>query len=156
MVRLLLSGKEAMNELFACTIPGDPKGQGSLTLWRGDDGTERAKHPPATVLHRNNAIAVLSNEWGDRDPILGPVRVSCVFVFGRPKAHYRTGKHAGELKDWVPTWQTSYPDLDKAVRLVGDALVIAGVVKDDSQIARIDAEKMYGPKGATLVEVVEL
>lgn len=142
--------------MFAAVIPGDPKGQGSLTLWRSPDGTERAKHPPATVLHRNNAIATLSNEWGNRDPLLTPVKVVLEFTFARPKSHYGTGRNAGVVKDSAPAWQVSYPDIDKAVRLVCDALVIGGVLKDDSQVAQVSAQKRYGAKGMTVVEVMEL
>ena len=142
-----------MVSMFAAVLPGDPKGQGSLTLWKGSDGVERAKHPPATVLHRNNAIAVLASEWGDREPMRGPVRLGLEFVFTRPKSHYGTGRNAERVKDSAPEWQTSYPDLDKAVRLVGDALVIAGVLADDSQVAVVTGQKRYGAKGLTVVEV---
>lgn len=142
--------------MFAAVIPGDPKGQGSLTLWRSPDGTERAKHPPATVLHRNNAIATLRSEWGGRDPLTGPVQVGLEFMFTRPKSHYGTGRNANRVKDSAPSRQTSYPDIDKAVRLVCDALVIAGVLRDDSQVAQVSAQKRYGARGMTVVEVMEL
>lgn len=46
------------------------------------------------------------------------------------------------------------PDLDKLIRSVGDALVHAGVLKDDSRIVRISARKIYAngiEPGATIV-----
>lgn len=126
-------------------VPGKPRGQGSLQLWRADDGSERAKHPPHTVAHRNLMVGVLREQWGGREPIAGAVAVRATFFMPRPLAHFGTGRNAGVLKDSAPVWPASRgrDDLDKFVRLVGDALVIAGVLADDGLVVVWRAAKQY-------------
>lgn len=71
----------------------------------------------------------------------GYATVSCVFVFPRPKRHYRAN---GDLRDDAPTFHSSRPDVDKLVRAVLDG--ITGVVlRDDGQVGYVAATKMYGP-----------
>lgn len=85
-----------------------------------------------------------------REALAGAIHLDAVFTFPRPKAHYRTGRHAGELRPSAPLVHSSRPDLDKLLRAVGDALT--GIVwRDDSQVASIVASKVYGPPGATLL-----
>lgn len=55
-------------------------------------------------------------------PIEGPIALSLLFVFPRPKSHYRTGKNAGILKDNAPFFHTSKPDEDNLSKFVKDAL----------------------------------
>lgn len=77
----------------------------------------------------------------------GPIQAHFVFWFPRPKSHYGTGSRATTLKDLSPIYHTIKPDLDKLVRAVGDALTTSGVITDDSLIAKVAAEKRYGPPG---------
>jgi len=83
----------------------------------------------------------------------GPVRVGLRFWMPRPKAHYRTGRHAGELRPDAPTDHASKPDLDKLERLVLDALT--GVVwVDDGQVSSFSfLYKAYGPQPGVGIEV---
>ncbi|MCP4709865.1 MAG: RusA family crossover junction endodeoxyribonuclease [Planctomycetes bacterium] len=75
-------------------------------------------------------------------PLEGPLSLSIVFNFARPKSHYRTGKYAGELKSNAPVYHTCTPDLDNLLKFVGDAF--NGVFwKDDSAIARVSTIKKY-------------
>lgn len=76
-------------------------------------------------------------------PLTGPVRVTATFAFTRPRSHYRTGKHADLLKPDAPTLHAQTPDLDKIVRSTLDALVYAGVMRDDKQVACIDVVKLW-------------
>jgi crossover junction endodeoxyribonuclease RusA len=70
---------------------------------------------------------------------LGPVFVELVFRFARPKAHFNS---KGQLKPNAPTHVITKPDIDKIERSVLDALT--GVLfKDDSQVCRLFAMKMY-------------
>jgi len=72
-----------------------------------------------------------------------PLRLHLLFVFQRPKAHYRTGKYSKLLKDNAPKAHTSKPDLDNLVKFVCDAL--NGIFwKDDSVIFSLIVEKEYG------------
>ena len=77
---------------------------------------------------RDAAHAVYSG-----DLLQGPVRLTCMFYFSRPKSHLRSGKRSGELKDSAPEHHCSTPDLAKLFRCLEDALT--GVVwQDDRQV----------------------
>jgi len=79
------------------------------------------------------------------DPFLGPVGLQVYFVLRRPKAHYRTGKHAHILRDDADTWHTSKPDLTKLVRAIEDAC--KGIAwRDDSQVIAQHTFKLYGSR----------
>jgi Holliday junction resolvase RusA-like endonuclease len=142
--------------LIDVVIPGDAKGQGSMTLWRAPDGSERAKHAPATVVYRNAVAEALSGAWGENEALWAPVLVVLDVTLSRPLGHYGTGRNQGTVKASAPDWHDKYPDLDKVCRLYGDALVIAGVLRDDRQVAGWQATKRYGPKGMTRCRVVAL
>ena len=72
----------------------------------------------------------------------GPVGLTCRFRMPRPKSHYRTGKHAGELKPDAPEYCNKRPDTTKMVRAVEDALS-GRAFKDDAQVAVQHNEKKY-------------
>ena len=77
-----------------------------------------------------------------RPPYNGPVRLGIDFVMPRPKSHFRTGKHAGELKPDAPQWHTKAPDTTKLIRSTEDAL--KGICwRDDSQVCWQIAVKFY-------------
>ncbi|MBA7632259.1 hypothetical protein ES703_39802 [subsurface metagenome] len=86
-------------------------------------------------------------EYGQRTVLLlGPISLKLTFFMGRPKGHFRTGKHAGELRPSAPEHPTSKPDLTKLTRAVEDALT--GIIwKDDAQVVKQDTIKVYcGPE----------
>lgn len=129
-----------------------------MTLWRADDGSERAKHPPTTVAHRNLAVGQVRAAMAGRVAWDGPVAVRATFYMPRPVSHYGTGRNAGVVKASAPVWPVSRnrDDLDKFVRLVGDALVVGGALVDDSQVVVWRAEKRFhdaGGGGYTWVEL---
>jgi len=114
-------------------------------------GGEANKHVQAW----RESIARVAHEALPNGPIFGPVRVAVVFVFPRPKAHFRTGKFADQLRPTAPEWHTSTPDLDKLQRALGDAF--KGVVlTDDSQIAAWDTRKLYGHRPGAQVVITPL
>lgn len=76
-------------------------------------------------------------------PLDCPVWLDLTFCLRRPKSHFGTGRNAGRLKAAAPPYPTGKPDLDKLVRSTQDALKDAGVVKDDSVVASLDAQKIY-------------
>lgn len=70
------------------------------------------------------------------------VNLHATFFLERPKAHYRTGSHADELRDDAPKRPFRKPDRDKLERSVCDALT--GIVYgDDAQIVGGQVEKRY-------------
>lgn len=89
--------------------------------------------------------------------LAGPTEVTLTFRFRRPKSHYRTGRNAHLLRDNAPLFPTTrnLGDADKLARSTLDALVAAGVMTDDSLVARLFITKLWcddaGPVGATVV-----
>ena len=64
---------------------------------------------------------------------VGPVKLTGVFYFARPKSHYGTGRNIGTIKGSSPVDHVQAPDLCKLIRAVEDAM--SGVVyRDDSQV----------------------
>ena len=76
------------------------------------------------------------------------VRLTVWFVFERPKKHF-TSKG---LRPDAPKFHLSQPDSDKLLRALLDSM--SGVVfEDDSQVAVIGVEKVYGERAVTKVVV---
>lgn len=101
---------------------------------------QSAKVKPWRLTVKHAALDAL----GDAGPLLGPVTLEAHFLMARPKAHYRTGRFAHELRADAPTWCTArVGDIDKAVRAVADALTEAQVWRDDSQVVRLLASMRY-------------
>jgi crossover junction endodeoxyribonuclease RusA len=142
-------------DVIAFTVHGEPAPQGSKTVGRSKAGAAFVREDnPATGPWRNAVTAAAVEAMEGRPPISGPARLEVDFVFGRPRSHYRTGKHAGELKASASHYRASRPDVDKLVRAVGDAL--AGVVLvDDAAIVELVARKVYGSPAAH-VSITEL
>jgi Holliday junction resolvase RusA-like endonuclease len=85
--------------------------------------------------------------WG------GPIHVLIAFHMPRPRSHYRTGKHAHELRPNAPTYSDKRPDIDKLIRSTLDALTAAGIYMDDGQVARLEVDQLYAdpqPVGAVV------
>ena len=146
-----------MTPILSATVPGKPRPQGSMQLSRDPrTGGEFAKYSQETVNHRNLAVGRLQQAWAGNAALVGPVGVWCRFAFARPKAHFGTGRNAEVLKVGAPAFMSSAPDTDKLLRLIGDALTIAGVIADDKLIVVMRGEKVYGERAETLVRVFDL
>ena len=124
-------------------IPGPPAGQGSLRfLGKG----RKPLHPDSLLDWRARASIALTGGT----PHTGRVAVVVRAYFTRPKTHLRAD---GTIR--MPAW-SKWPtlDLDKVQRACGDALQAAGIVNNDSQIARWTASKGWGnttvPEGVVL------
>lgn len=122
--------------ILQVSVLGNPAPQGSKTPW-GTEANPRTRPWRDTVAYDARTL------MGSQEPMLGPLNLNVVFRLPRPKAHYRTGAHAGELKPDAPVWCPKKPDLDKLVRAVCDALTTAAVWHDDSQVATVHARKVY-------------
>lgn len=82
----------------------------------------------------------------------GPLELTCVFTFTRPSAHF--GKNG--LKASAPLHKTTAPDTDKLTRAICDALADAGVYRNDAQVARIVASKIYGTAARAFISIDEI
>jgi len=146
------------------TIPGRPQQRGSKTAIKRRDGTlvlNKSGHP---VLRDSNSNSLAWMQVAKRyaagaykgDLLRGPVRLSTVFYFVRPKCHYGSGANAAVLKGTAPVSHTGFPDLDKLVRCLADSLT--GVIwVDDSQVCDLIAEKRWTEARArTDVQILSL
>jgi crossover junction endodeoxyribonuclease RusA len=88
-----------------------------------------------------------------------PLAITIAFRLPRIKAHYRTGRHAGQLRPDAPTAHTVNPDVDKLARCTLDALVstvsrgtsYVGIIDDDNRVVSLSATKRYAERpGATI------
>jgi len=149
----LLLWPSSLEPLLSVVVPGKPRAQGSMTLWRDDQGRERAKYAAPVVAHRNLVVGALVDAWQAQEPLAGPVMVSARLAFPRPRAHYRTGRYAHQLRDDAPELHTQYPDLDKCLRLIFDALTVAGVWGDDNQACDVGGHKRWDTTGSTQIEL---
>jgi Holliday junction resolvase RusA-like endonuclease len=79
----------------------------------------------------------------------GPLALAVTFHVPRPKGHY--GKRG--LRPTAQVYPTTRPDVTKLLRAVEDACT--GVVwRDDAQVVRQVAAKVYGEPARAEVEVV--
>lgn len=115
-------------------VAGTPAPQGSKTRTRW--GGMREDNPRTKPRRATVTAAALDARQG-RPTLTAPVRLGLVFALPRPKSHYRTGKHAGQLKPNAPRYCSTKPDASKLARAVEDALVDAAVIRDDSLVVEV-------------------
>jgi len=133
-------------------IPGTPRPQGNPQQITKN----YHRYPSTTVEHRNNVIRHLGDVW-NQPPIDGPVKLMAAFSFQRPKAHYGTGRNSEVLKLSAPVEHIQTPDTDKLLRLLCDALTIAGVIVDDRLIVAVVGRKCWADgQPGTLLRVTTL
>ena len=129
-----------MATLLEVVVPGQPQGyqRPGVRVVKTRDGRQFAQHyeQAATRSWRSVAVGVLTTEEGapraradDR-----PVRVVVEAVASRPTIPKRLG--TGRL------WRVRKPDVDNVVKACLDALVTAGVLRDDVQVAELVARSL--------------
>ena len=139
-----------MTRCVAFDVIGLPAPQGSKSAFvrggravivEGSSKSGRDKHAAWRAAVADGARKALVEAV---DPFLGPTEVVMVFYLPLPAS------------DPHRTLHTSVPDLDKIVRSTSDALVNAGLVKDDSLFWLISAKKGYARDGQWCGVHVEL
>ena len=127
-----------MAELFRCLIPGPPIGKGRP---RGTSigGHVRVYTPQKTADWERAAALLMRQAWRNA-PCEELVEVEVIAVFHRPKRLLR--KKDPECR----IWHGSKPDIDNVVKCALDAMVMAGVIRDDAQVVDIRARSMYASK----------
>ena len=129
---------------LAFVVYGQPVPQGSARAYGSRvvaNNAERLKPWRSNVANAALDAASL-NQLG---PFREPVQVRVTFYFARPQHHYRAGRFADQLRDLAPhvPHGRGVGDLDKHQRALGDALVDAGVLPDDSLITTWRAAKRW-------------
>lgn len=140
--------------LVSFTVYGVPAPQGSKTVANSGGKSWVRDDNPKTEPWRNAVAAQATEAMHGRAPFAGPTRLEATFAFARPRSHFRTGKHAGQLRPNAPVYCDRRPDLDKLLRAIGDAL--SGIViADDARLVEVAAAKVYGSPAA-YIAVLEL
>lgn len=127
-------------------VVGTPAPQGSKRAFVVNGRAVMAESSKKVKPWRQDVTAAVMNLMAETpgfEPYAGPVRVDITFYLPRPRYHFRTGKHANELRPNAPTYVDKKPDKDKLERATCDALTSSGVIRDDAQIAAGYTEKRY-------------
>lgn len=110
-----------------------PQGSKSIVRGRLIDSNKNLKPWRAKIAKSVASLGLSTLE--------GPIFLSCVFVFPRPRSHLNS---KGVLRESAPVHYTKKPDTDKLLRAIGDALSCdAGLISDDSCITHIAGSKRY-------------
>jgi Holliday junction resolvase RusA-like endonuclease len=118
---------------FDCVIPGAPIGKG-----RPRAGI-RLYTPKRTADWEGSSALIMRNAWMSA-PSDDLCSVEVVAVFPRPKRLLRRKDSEHRL------WHGSKPDIDNVCKCALDALVMAGVIRDDSQVVELTARSVYASK----------
>lgn len=123
---------------FECVIPGPPIGKGrprATTM----GGHVRLYTPKRTADWESSSALIMRNAWMSA-PQDGLCSVHVVAVFPRPKRLLRKKDSEHRL------WHGSKPDIDNVCKCALDSLVMAGVIRDDSQVVELSARSVYASK----------
>lgn len=114
-------------------IAGIPVPQGSKTAYVvGKRAVLTDANKKTLKPWRAEVTRIAKASWADRQQLVDvAVRVVATFVFERPKSVRRS---APSVK----------PDIDKLARALLDGVTDSGIWKDDSQVTRLEVEKVYG------------
>lgn len=139
---------------IAFFAPGEPKGQPRPRAF-AMKGRVRV-YDPGTAEGWKSQIAIALRGHYKAPPVFtGPVSCTLQFTMPRPQSHFRTGRHAGELREGVATFHAGKPDADNLAKAVLDALTTIGIWKDDSLVARLIVVKLYGKRPGCYIEIEE-
>lgn len=125
------------------TVAGTPAPQGSKRhVGKGVLIESSKKVKPWREAVKFAALEAMKGGWA---PLEGPVAVRVAFGFLKPKS-------APKKRETSPITRSS-GDIDKLLRATLDALVDAGVMRDDSQVINVSASKDYAGTAGACIEV---
>lgn len=109
---------------------------------------------PAKTRQAEQDIVAIANQYAPRAPLEGPLRLELEFVLPIPGSRPAWWRSAASWRGVLPTTK---PDLDNLVKGILDALQRSGRwFRDDSQVAELYAEKVYGSVPLTRVKISQL
>ena len=130
------------------TIKGKPK-----ALKRHRVGKFSRMYDPNYKDKKNTMLQIA--KFKPKKALNGDIMLKMIFTIPYPKKYYRTGKFKHLLKDNVPEYVITRPDLDNYCKYIMDVLQ-PNFYKDDSQVVKLQAEKVYGIKGKTEIIIEEI
>ncbi len=129
---------------------GHPEPQGSKRVWMNKSTNRPQMTEAGGMKHaswrREVTAAAREALPADHRPITSAVSVLLTFSFIRGIGHYGTGSNAQFLKPSAPTQHTITPDVDKLIRAILDAVTVAGVWVDDSQVVAVTGKKRWADR----------
>ena len=133
--------------LYRFIVRGEPKGQPRPRAFArkiGDKFMARV-YDAGTAEAWKNQIAITAREHGLYDKQLsGPLSLSMVCFFQRPRSHFGTGKNLDIVKKVKECeYHVHKPDLDNIVKAAQDAFKLLGAYSDDAQFSKIHCEKRW-------------
>lgn len=134
---------------------GLPAPQGSKKHLGGGVMVESSKHVKPwrqDVKYAALAVTMRIPGW---QPLDGPLLVSMVFAFARPKGHYRTGRNSHLLRPAAPARPAGMPDLSKLARATEDALTGVAWVDDSRVVEYARLAKHYTTDTTTTPDVLD-
>lgn len=123
------------------TIPGEPTGKGRpIFARRGAHVTTRT--PPSTARWEQFAAAAFDEAWRHAPPVFRDeaVTVEIVALMPRTKAQQPRARRRVPVPEGRLV-HTGKPDVDNIGKIVLDALVLAGVLEDDTSVTRLVVER---------------
>jgi len=132
--------------LLDVTIPGQPQGKGRPKFVRA---TGRAYTPKGTAEWERGAALIIRNAWM-RAPLDALCSVTITAVFARPKRLLRKK----DPHDRIPC--DVKPDIDNVIKCALDALVMAGALRDDKTVWRVNAEKYFAARDEGPAVIIRL
>jgi Holliday junction resolvase RusA-like endonuclease len=134
--------------VLRAVIPGEPVGKGRPRVTMRA-GFARAYTPEKTRSWEAQAASIIAREHSG-GVVAGPFCVRIEAVAQRPKRLMRAADNPGRI------WRTAKPDGDNVAKAAADALVLAGAIRDDAEIAHWEIFSHYTAKGEAPSVVIEL
>ena len=124
-----------MTALLDCEILGEPVGKGRARA-AVVAGRARLYTPAKTASWEQSAAQVMRKLWAQA-PYEGPVHLVILACSSRPKRLLRKKDPDGRML------RPTKPDVDNVAKAVADAMVKAGVLRDDVQVTTLTARSLY-------------
>ena len=124
--------------IFTATIPGDPRGKGSVRVYNGHamKDAKTAEYMTRAIL----AFQVAASDWTRLD---GPWWVDLRVTIERPARLIPKAKARTPQPPAAAFVAPCKPDSDNIAKAVLDALVQAGIVADDKACVSLRVRKFY-------------
>ena len=136
---------------YSATIPGDPRGKGSVRVYNG-----HAMKDAKTAEYMTRAILAFQAAGSDWTRIDGPWWVDLRVFVDRPVRLIPKAKARTPQPPTSAFVAPCTPDCDNVAKAVLDALVQAGVVCDDKACVSLRVRKWYVAVGSLPCVVVTL
>jgi len=142
--------------ILRISIPGQPVGKGRPRASIRGFGTARAHiamhTPKKTATWEASAEWALRGAWLGRESLNHPVAVTVWAVGRRPQSQVPSDrKLAAHPELGLRMWRPTKPDVDNVIKAALDALVNAGVLRDDVLVVDVRGLSLWasiaeGPK----------